>query len=104
MSGSLLVTGFPALRARHVVRALLERSQPAQIIVLVQRERADEAREQLASEPRAARVSLIEGDPAAIDFGLSGPRYLELARAVRVVHAAYSITDAAAPERIAEAV
>jgi len=104
VSGSLLVTGFPALRARRVVRALLERSQHTQIAVLVQRERADEAREQLASERQGARVSLIEGDPAAIDFGLSGQRYLELARAVRVVHAAYSITDAAAPERIAEAV
>ncbi|HET9931933.1 MAG TPA: SDR family oxidoreductase [Polyangiaceae bacterium] len=103
MNGVLLVTGFPALRARHIVRALLTRDAAVRVVVLVARERADEARAVLSREALAERVSLVEGDPTAIDFGLGGARYLELARQVRIVHAAYSITDAA-PERIAEAV
>ncbi|MFZ5894246.1 MAG: SDR family oxidoreductase [Myxococcota bacterium] len=104
MSRAALVTGFPSLRARHIVRALLARPEPGEVIVLVPRERVDEARELLAREELSARVTLVEADPTAIDFGLSGPRYLELAHRVQVVHAAYSITDTPAPERLAEAV
>jgi nucleoside-diphosphate-sugar epimerase len=103
MSGLALVTGFPALRARHIVRTLCGPESAARVVVLVTRERADEARELLSRDGLSERVAFVEGDPTAMDFGLGGARYVELARQVRVVHAAYSIADTA-PERVAEAV
>jgi nucleoside-diphosphate-sugar epimerase len=93
------------LRARHVLFALSQAEPDKQVFALVHPERRDEAREALAQpELSRAKVELIEGDPVAIDFGLSGPSYMELSRAVEVVHALYSITDASVGEQVAEQV
>lgn len=100
-----LVTGFPAPRARHVLVALSRAEPQTRLLALVHPERLEEARELLAqSELQSARVELIAGDPTAIDFGLSGPAYLALARAVDVVHALYSITDTTVSGELAERV
>ena len=101
---ALLITGFPAFRARHLLRELTRRQPEVEVVALVHPSRAAEARaaaDELAPSP--APVTLLEGDPAAIDFGLSGADYVALAARVRVVHGAYSITDPDRTDR-AEAV
>jgi len=88
-----------------VLRALTDAQPDTKVVALVHPERRDEAREALAQPAlERASVELIEGDPAAIDFGLSGPEYLRLAREIEVVHALYSITDAAVSEELCERV
>lgn len=106
MSGAAtLLTGFPAQRAHHVLRELVKADAARAVVVLVDPQRAEEARAALASPDfAAARVEMELADPAALDFGLSGKRYLELTQSVDVVHAAYSVTDATADERLAERV
>jgi hypothetical protein len=60
---AVLVTGFPALRARHVLFALSQAEPDKQVFALVHPERRDEAREALAQpELSRAKVELIEGD------------------------------------------
>lgn len=103
---TVLVTGYPAQRARCVVDAIARAEQGAELVALVHPERLDEAetrRAALAPE-FAARLTLIAGDPAAIDFGLRGSEYLELAGRVDVVHAAYSILHPDAPAPLCDAV
>jgi thioester reductase-like protein len=93
-----LLTGFPALRARYILDALLRERTDLSVVALVHEERFDEAEQRLgALDPASARrVSLCRGDAAAMDFGLSGAEYLALAERVDVVHAAYSITEPSA--------
>lgn len=96
---ALLVTGFPAFRARNLLHELTRRHPEAEVVALVHPSRAAEARAAIDELGRSdGRVSLLEGDPAAIDFGLSGADYLALAARVQVVHGAYSITDPDLPD------
>jgi thioester reductase-like protein len=86
---SVFVTGFPGFYARRLVLHLLE-AEPQVKLVLLRRksdaERSAECLARLAPEARA-RVTELEGDPAALDFGLSGREYLSLAaEAQRVFH------------------
>lgn len=92
-----LLTGYPALRARFVLAAAAEQMPELSILALVHPERREEAEVLLASlDPHTARrVTLCEGDPAAMDFGLTGAEYSGLAARVDRVHAAYSVTDSA---------
>lgn len=110
MKMGVLVTGFPALRAQAVVRQLLSEGGQTGIVALVHPERIDEANtwieaQRTSGDVRATeRLRLLEGDPAAMDFGLAGPAYLELCRGVEHVHAAYSIVDPNVGEELAESV
>jgi len=90
-----LLTGFPASRARNLLQELTRRHPDAEVVALVHPSRLPEARA-VADELGLAdtgRVTLLEGDPCAMDFGLPGAEYLRLSARVRVVHGAYSITD-----------
>ncbi|HEY8943810.1 MAG TPA: SDR family oxidoreductase [Polyangiaceae bacterium] len=102
----VLVTGFPALRARFVVEAVAQREPESTLLALVHPERLTEAEEARAALPvgLAARLELVAGDPAAMDFGFSGKDYLALVERVDVVHAAYSITDPAVSAEVCERV
>lgn len=100
-----LITGFPAPRARAVLSALARRRPDAALTLLVHPSRMPEARavsDELGFAP-GGRVELVEGDPAAIDFGLAGDRYLALGARTRAVHAAYSITHPDVDTRTVEA-
>jgi thioester reductase-like protein len=86
---TLLVTGFPAFPARRLVEQLLASEPDASLITLVRP--ADEpAAEAFANGLELAareRLRTRIADPCALDFGLSGPAYLELTRSVdRVYH------------------
>src|SRR5262245_45754122 len=96
-----LVTGFPALRARTFVRHALASSPDLLLVLVVHpglRARAEEAVEALPAAARA-RVELMSGNPAAIDFGLSGVSYLGLAGRVTRVHHFYQSQSYALDER-----
>lgn len=84
-----LVTGFPGFHARRLCRQLLSAEPKITLIVLrtaSDRERAAHHLEQLEDAQRE-RVTELEGDPTALDFGLSGAEYLGLAsRVQRIFH------------------
>jgi thioester reductase-like protein len=96
MSATTLVTGFPRMLSRQLVRTLCARSD-APVALLVRPRYLDDARRFAESLPRP--VELIEGDVTAIDLGLGGEDYLALARRVAVVHHAAQSTWEAAPPR-----
>jgi thioester reductase-like protein len=90
-----LITGFPALRARRILSEVARRTPGGDLVALVHPSRLSEAQavaDELGFAP-GGRLELLAGDPASIDFGLSGRAYLELAARTRFVHAAYSIID-----------
>jgi hypothetical protein len=92
---AILVTGFPAFRARHVMAEVSARTPDADLVALVHPLRVAEAQaiaDELGLFARG-RLELVTGDPTALDFGLAGSAYLALAQRTRLVHAAYSITD-----------
>ena len=86
---TLLITGFPGFHARKLCLHLLD-AEPEAKLVLLRRasdaERSAECLSELAPSARA-RVTELEGDPASLDFGLSGSEYMQLAGSVeRVFH------------------
>lgn len=104
MTDAALVTGFPRLIARRVATDLLTRGAPA-VVLLVGAGHRDEAQRWRDALPlaEAARVTICEGDVTAIDLGLAGAEYLDLARRVgEVHHTALALSDADDP-REAEA-
>lgn len=96
-----LVTGFPGFSARELVRFLLE-SGGEEVWAVVRaehRERAVAYRSGLTSA-RAARLLLLEGDPAAIDLGLSGSEYRRvLEHARRIFHFSHRVEPGLSRER-----
>ncbi|HET9954473.1 MAG TPA: SDR family oxidoreductase [Polyangiaceae bacterium] len=107
LADAVLVIGFPGQRAVHITRELLDggAGAVARLTLLVHPERLQEAQTQIASWSEAARerVTLEPADPIAIDWGLSGSRYRQLAECTRAIHAAYSSLDEDLPEATAEA-
>jgi thioester reductase-like protein len=88
-SERILLTGFPSVfLARRVLRELLATRPDAPVTCLVpsmQRDAASAALGEL-SAPQRTRVEIVVGDTADMDFGLAGPRFLELASRTDVVH------------------
>jgi nucleoside-diphosphate-sugar epimerase len=84
----LLVTGFPSLYARKMVRHILTEEPRALVYAIVPNERAERARAERESlDPRdAERLVLIEGDPTGMDLGLSGAELRQLTREVDRIH------------------
>ncbi len=86
-----LVTGYPRLLARRIATEVLA-DPAARVVMLVRARFLDEAKRwALTLGPDARRVELLEGEVTAIDLGLGGREFLDLARRIDVVHhAAYS--------------
>ncbi len=82
------LTGFPdSFLARSVLHRLLPSHAEKKIVCLVDPNQASQAEQALkALGPDQARVSMVLGEIFAMDFGLSGRNYLELARQVTVIH------------------
>jgi nucleoside-diphosphate-sugar epimerase len=85
----ILLTGFPSgLLARRVLAALLASSSRPHVSCLTPAKQltgAEEALRELPAELRS-RASLVIGEPAAMDFGMAGKRFMELASRIDVVH------------------
>jgi nucleoside-diphosphate-sugar epimerase len=100
----LLVTGFPGLRARVLVRLALAADPELRPTLLVHPRRLAQAVDLLALMKGGERARVVPADPAAIDFGLGRGEYQALSDEVRVVHHAYQVIDLAAPGELAERV
>jgi thioester reductase-like protein len=84
---TVLLTGLPTLLARRLAREVLA-YDGARVVAVVRPALIEGARAFASALPAAqrARLTLLEGDVVAIDFGLSGAELRRLARDVTVVH------------------
>lgn len=90
-----LVTGYPtSFLAVRVVEKLLAEEPELSLRLVVQPKDLDKAGERLATLERGAseRVRFLEGDAAAMDLGLSGREFMELAGEVDLIHHCAAIT------------
>jgi thioester reductase-like protein len=92
-----LVTGFPGRQlAVHLVRGLC-RDERLSIHCLVTESQRERALALVAQLPASAhsRISLLIGDPRALDLGLSGEEFRTLTERLGVIHHCACITDPA---------
>lgn len=90
-----LVTGFPtSFLAVRVVEKLLREDASLSLRLVVQAKFRERAEERVASMPPRdrERVTLLEGDAAAMDLGLSGPEFVELAAEIDFIHHCAAVT------------
>ncbi|MDH5491886.1 MAG: SDR family oxidoreductase [Myxococcales bacterium] len=102
---TILLTGFPTcFLATRVLGRILERDPSAELRCLVQGRFAKPAQRTIEALPAASRerIVLLEGDAAAMDLGLSGPEYVDLAARVEEVHHCAAISYLGAERSQAE--
>ncbi len=100
----VLLTGLPSLLARAVCAEILRADERAAVYAVVRTKSLDDARAILAELPseQRERVHVVEGDAAAIDFGLSGGEYKALAREVTRIHHCAQVTYLGVDRKTAE--
>jgi thioester reductase-like protein len=100
----VLVTGFPSFRARKMVEQILSASDKTLVYAIVHANFKDQASTFLASldRPHRERIVVYEGDAAAIDLGLSGAEYREMASRVDRIHHLAQVTYPSASRKVAE--
>lgn len=97
----VLLTGFPAGRARALLSLLLEREPEIAIWLVVPAHEFENAARQLsATQQQLRRVRLIPGEPCAIDLGMSRQTYTELAARVDRWFSVYQTTDTRASREL----
>lgn len=103
---SVLVTGYPSFRARKMVEQLCRAGSGTQLYVIVRDKFAADARAALdqMSKLDRDRIAVIAGDAAAMDLGLSGKEYRELASRVERIHHLAQVTYPGADRKMAESV
>lgn len=105
MSETVLLTGLPTLLARRIAEQVLE-APGARVVAVVRPKFEDASRAFVDALPRDARgrVTLLSGDAASMDMGLSGAEFTRLAHEVDVIHHAAQVTyqgvDAATAEGV----
>jgi thioester reductase-like protein len=102
----VLLTGFPSLLARSVCTEIVRSDARARIVALVRSKSVDEANahlDELGPDQRS-RVTILEGDAAAIDLGLSGTEYKALRREVTRIHHCAQVAYLDAERKTAERV
>src|SRR5579863_2622779 len=101
----LLVTGFPSLYARRMVRHVLGAEPHALVYAVVPESRQERAQAEIDALDTAdrGRVALVEGDPQRMDLGLSGAEFRKLTREVDRIHHMSHVQQSAAPAREAYA-
>ena len=105
MSGEhVLLTGLPGLRARYVLRELLAGGDLVRVLVRI--EDAERVREVLAALPEAerARISIVEGNAASMDLGLSGKEFAALGAEIDRIHHVAITTDTSLDRKAAEGI
>lgn len=80
------VTGFPRLSTRRVVAEILQQDPAALVRLLVLPKHEPQATEFLQTLPETSRTSLLSGDVAAVDLGLSGQEIQALAQEVTHIY------------------
>jgi len=104
VADSVLITGFPSFRGRKMAEQLLSSSPGTDVAAIVHPKLVEEASGFLSQlEPAAReRVTLYEGDAAAIDLGLSGRELRELSSRVTRIHHVAQVTYPGVSRRLAE--
>lgn len=95
MTRHILLIGFPrTFMARKTLEGLLEQEPDSRVTCLVAEGYQERARAWVAARSTAERerVDFVVGESWAIDFGLAGADYMELARSVQVIHHCGAIT------------
>jgi thioester reductase-like protein len=84
----VLITGFPRLGARKLLERVLEVEPTTRVVMVVLPKLVAEAAAWIDPRPgvERARITVLEGDAAAMDLGLSGREYRELAASVTRIH------------------
>lgn len=84
----VLITGFPAFYARKMLETVLIAEPRTRVYVVVLEKLAADATTELMALPsdQQSRVVMLVGDAAAMDLGLSGSEFRELAREVGRIH------------------
>ena len=101
---AVLITGFPAIQARKLLECILlrENETPVYVVILKQlMTRARRALDALDDEQRR-RVRVLDGDAAALDMGLSGSEYRELAGSVTRIHHVAHVSYVGVEREVAE--
>ena len=93
---TILITGFPGFHARKLALHLLAAEPELTLVLLRRASDSERSAEYLGRLPAAERerVEELAGDPAALDFGLSGAQYLKLAGSVQRVYHFASVLEA----------
>ena len=101
---AVLLTGLPSFAARKMCEELV-RYGPRVVVHAVVRSRSDarDTLDELTPNERT-RVCLVEGDPAAIDFGLSGPEFKSITAQIDRIHHMADASPAFADRTPAEVV
>jgi thioester reductase-like protein len=101
----VLLTGFPSFSARRMCEALVS-SGHSLVHAVVRPKFATEATLALDALPlsQRSRVNLIEGDAAAMDFGLSGAEFAALGAEVDRIHHCAQVSYLGVDRKTAEQV
>jgi len=102
----VLLTGFPSFAARKMCEELLRgpgRTLVHAVVRAKSREEAEGALDALPLEQRR-RINLIEGDAAAMDFGLSGAELRALTPEIDVIHHMAQVSWLGADKKLASQV
>jgi thioester reductase-like protein len=100
----VVLTGLPSLLARAVCFEIVRSDPAARVEAIVRSKFVEEARAIVDKLPEAerTRVHVIEGDAAAIDFGLSGPEIKALSREATLIHHCAQVTYLGVDRKTAE--
>lgn len=101
----VLITGFPAFYARKMLETVLDAEPRTRVVLVVLERLAADATRDLAALPteQRDRVVMLIGDAAAMDLGLSGAEYRELARDVGRIHHMAHVSYLGVEPAVAEA-
>ncbi len=103
----VLLTGFPSFHARRMCEELLRGDDHRTLVRAVVRQKFfEEARQALDTLPldQRSRVTILEGDAAAMDLGLSGAEFKALAKEIDRIHHCAQVTYLGVDRKPAEAV
>src|SRR4051812_44838646 len=99
----VLLTGFPSFAARKMCEELLRGEPRTLVLALVRppsRREAEGVLDSFTLEQRQ-RVQLIEGDAAAMDFGLSGAELAKYAPEIDCIHHMAQVSYLGADRKLA---
>jgi thioester reductase-like protein len=102
----VLLTGFPSFAARKMCEELVRGERRTLVHALVRGQSlvaAEASLDALTLEQRQ-RVNLVEGDAAAMDFGLSGSELAKLMPEIDVIHHMAQVSYLGADRKLAEQV
>lgn len=102
----VLLTGFPSFAARKMCEELVRTGPRTLVHAIVHTNDESEARDALDALPleQRGRVNLVEGDAAAMDFGLSGAELAAIAPEIDRIHHMAQVSYLGADRKLAERV